>query len=136
MMATLPIRGDGAPQITNIDELVTDFLRDNNLPGATVAASRFGRLVWSKAYGYANTAEKLPMETRHRCRIGSCSKLFTCAAMLKLVEDGHVSMTTPVYTLHVGNALARHGLTGRTTNRRSIRMLRTGTGWCMSGPTR
>jgi CubicO group peptidase (beta-lactamase class C family) len=112
MNPSTPINGDGASEVAGIDELVTSFLRDNLVAGATVAASKHGRLIWSKAYGFSNAAEQRPLLPTHRSRVGSVSKLFTTAATLKLIEEGRLSLTTPVYTIHVGDSLARHGLTG------------------------
>jgi CubicO group peptidase (beta-lactamase class C family) len=107
------LAGQGAVQMSGVDQLVLDFLNEHNLPGATVAVSKQGRLVWSKGYGYANTEEKLQMQPWHRSRIGSVSKVPTAIGALKLVEDGKLALTTPVYTFYdTSNWHARHGLTG------------------------
>ena len=106
------VAGNGAVQMSGVDQLVLDFLTEHNLPGATVAVSKQGRLVWSKGYGFANTEEKIQMQPWHRSRIGSVSKVLTAIGALKLVEDGKLALTTLVYTFYdTSNWRARHGLT-------------------------
>lgn len=64
--------------------MVLDHMSANKIPGATVAITKGGRLVFSKAYGYQHVVLKDPMLTTTRTRIGSVSKLFTAAAVMKL----------------------------------------------------
>jgi CubicO group peptidase (beta-lactamase class C family) len=93
-----PVNGDGAAAISDsIDLQVIGYLDGNRLPGATVAVTRGGRLVWSKGYGWAHRDDGIPMETWHRSRIGSVSKLLTTIGILQLVEDGELDLDTKVY---------------------------------------
>jgi CubicO group peptidase (beta-lactamase class C family) len=87
IQAEIPVHGEGAPGIDeSIDTDMITFLAENDLPGATVALTRAGRLVWSKAYGWANEAEQRPMQPWHRSRIGSVSKVITAIGLLQLLE--------------------------------------------------
>lgn len=82
-----PVQGEGAPGIdTSINREVLQYLDDNDLPGATVAVTRAGRLVWSTAYGWANESEQIRMKPWHRSRIGSVSKVITAVGLLQLLE--------------------------------------------------
>jgi CubicO group peptidase (beta-lactamase class C family) len=84
---TIPIHGDGAPGIDpSIDADVIAYLTENDLPGATVAVTRAGRLVWSKGYGWARKSEQRPMQPWHRSRIGSVSKIITTIGLLQVLE--------------------------------------------------
>jgi CubicO group peptidase (beta-lactamase class C family) len=84
-----PVQGEGAPGIDeSINGDVLEYLGDNDLPGATVAVTRAGRLVWSKAYGWANKSEQIRMKPWHRSRIGSVSKVITAIGLLRLLESG------------------------------------------------
>jgi CubicO group peptidase (beta-lactamase class C family) len=93
-----PVAGEGAPAVSDsIDFQVTSYLANNQLPGATLAVTRNGRLVWSKAYGYANQGEGVEMRPWHRSRIGSVSKILTTIGVLQLVEDGKLALDDPLY---------------------------------------
>ncbi len=80
-----------------INELVKDAVVKNKIPGLTVSVSKNGRMVCNKGYGYANWQKKTPMTPRSRSQIGSVSKVIVTAGMMKLLEQGKVSLQTPVY---------------------------------------
>jgi CubicO group peptidase (beta-lactamase class C family) len=65
-------------------------------PGASVAVSREGRLVWSQGIGSADLELQVPVSTTTRLRIGSVSKPLTAAALGALVEEGRLDLDAPV----------------------------------------
>ncbi len=88
-----PVQGEGAPGIDeSINGEVLAFLAEHDLPGATVAVTRAGRLVWSKAYGWANEGEQVRMKPWHRSRIGSVSKMLTAIGLLQMLESDQPSL--------------------------------------------
>ena len=93
--------GEGAPgmssSLTGIDKAVHSFLAANGYPGATVAVTRAGRLVWSKGYGVADKVAGTEMQPWHRSRIGSVSKMLTALAALKLAEAGTLDLSQSIY---------------------------------------
>jgi ELWxxDGT repeat protein len=94
----LPVNGDGAAAVGELVDLqVLNFLIGNDLPGATLAVTRAGKLVWSKGYGYAHLADQTPMQPWHRSRTGSVSKLLTTIGALQLVEQDKLDLDLPLY---------------------------------------
>lgn len=61
-------------------------------PGVAVLVSKGGKVVFSKGYGLANTTDNIPVTPETKFRIGSVTKQFTAAAILKLQEDGKLSV--------------------------------------------
>lgn len=61
-------------------------------PGATAIVVKEGEVVYHKAFGQANLELAIPMETDHVFRIGSITKQFTSMAILKLEEEGKLSV--------------------------------------------
>ena len=60
-------------------------------PGATIAiTSPLGN--WSEAAGIANIENNTPVTTKDRFEIGSITKTFTAATILKLVEAGTITL--------------------------------------------
>jgi len=74
-------------------ETVLSKLAKSNEPGVAVLVSRGGKVVFSKGYGLANTTDNVPVTPDTKFRIGSVTKQFAAAAILKLQEDGKLSVT-------------------------------------------
>ncbi len=97
-----PISGKQTPLLgTEIDALVLKYLEDNEIPGATVAVTKNGRLVLWKGYGWADRENQEAMKPWHRTRIGSVSKVVTAIGVLQLVESGDISLDQPVYSSQI-----------------------------------
>ena len=80
-----------------IDSMVGRVMRSLRLEGATVAVVKDERLVYAKGFGYADKERKEEVQPYHRFRIGSVSKLVTAIAILKLVDDGELSLDDYVF---------------------------------------
>jgi CubicO group peptidase (beta-lactamase class C family) len=65
-------------------------------PGAAVLVSRNGSIVFEKGFGYADVGNKVPVTVETKFRIGSITKQFTAASILRLQEDGQLSVTDPL----------------------------------------
>ncbi len=80
-----------------LDGVMTVDLRDKHIAGAMVAVVKDGALVLAKGYGYADLARRIPVDPeRTLFRPGSVSKLFTWTAVMQLVEQGKLDLTTDV----------------------------------------
>ncbi|MCX6595663.1 MAG: serine hydrolase [Acidobacteria bacterium] len=65
-------------------------------PGVAVGVVHDQQLVWSKGYGYANTAAKTPLTAQTKFRMASHSKLFTATAIMQLREAGKLRLDDPI----------------------------------------
>lgn len=86
-----PVTGQAAPALmaaTNLDLYLSEQFRARNIPGATVAVSRNGRLIFNKAYGWANVEKGEKMQPYHRACIGSVSKVLAAIGVEKLIDQG------------------------------------------------
>lgn len=83
--------------ITALDSKVTDFMSTYNIPGASLAVSKNGKLVYAKGYGYADEAANEKVTSKHIFRLASVSKTFTGAAIMKLVQEGKLSLDSKVF---------------------------------------
>lgn len=107
------------PDLSPIDSLVEQELRDEGIPGAAIAIVQANRLVYVKGFGEANveTAEKVSADTLFR--IGSTTKMLTAAAILTLVEEGKLDLRAPLSKYVKGvdpaiGALTAHQLLSHT----------------------
>ena len=80
---------------SQIDALFADSIRSNT-PGAAVLIARDGKRILERCYGLAQIEASVPITRDTRFRIGSITKQFTAAAILKLAEQGKLSVNDPV----------------------------------------
>lgn len=74
-----------------MDQLVRDqFPADG--PGAAILITKKGQVVYEKAIGKASLELDVPIRTDQVFRIGSVTKQFTSAAILRLAEEGKLSL--------------------------------------------
>jgi CubicO group peptidase (beta-lactamase class C family) len=77
---------------TFADELFQEALDEGAIAGAAVIVYKDGKMLLDKAYGYANLEWKVPLTKDASFEIGSVTKQFTAAAILRLVEKGKLSL--------------------------------------------
>jgi CubicO group peptidase (beta-lactamase class C family) len=61
--------------------------------GVSVLVSKNGEIIYEKGFGYADIGNKVPVTPDTKFRIGSITKQFTASAILKLQEEGKLSVT-------------------------------------------
>jgi CubicO group peptidase (beta-lactamase class C family) len=61
--------------------------------GVAVLVSKDGKVIYKKGFGYADIEKKELVKPDTKFRIGSITKQFTAAAILKLQEEGKISVT-------------------------------------------
>ncbi len=97
--ANYPISGQWVSAMQGFDHSFVQFLRKWRMPGASVAIMKHGKLVFARGYGYADERHKHPIQPFSLFRIASVSKAVTAIAIMKLVQDGYLSLDTPVFRL-------------------------------------
>ena len=77
---------------------VQQLVDAKNFPGAGVAVSVGGELVWSDGFGYADIASGKTIDPAQTLfRVGSISKPYTAAGLAKLYEEGRIDLDTSIY---------------------------------------
>lgn len=94
--APVPSTGELGQDLEPINDLLVKMLKDNNLPGATVAVSRNGRMIYDRGFGYSDLKTKTLMNPNSVMRIASISKPITAVAILLLMEDDKLRLDDPV----------------------------------------
>lgn len=92
----LPVSGQAVEQFAGVDTLMTGFLKEHNVAGATVAISFAGKLLYSRGFGWADVTEQTPMPPVAAMRIASLSKPMTAVAMMQLVEQERIALDDEV----------------------------------------
>lgn len=79
------------------EKTIRSFMHRWSIAGASVAISLDGKLVYARGFGYADTASKEETQPYHKFRIASISKLVTAVAVMKLQEEGKLSLRDRVF---------------------------------------
>ncbi len=80
-----------------LDELFKSFLHEHQIPGATVAVSYRGKILYCRGFGYSNLEQKNKMRPNTQMRIASVSKPITGAAITQLVDRGRLRLDDTVF---------------------------------------
>lgn len=76
--------------------LVTNAMREQQIPAVTVAVMTADRLVYSKAFGTADLENSVPATPETLIRTASVAKPITAVATMTLVESGGLDLDAPV----------------------------------------
>jgi CubicO group peptidase (beta-lactamase class C family) len=79
-----------------LDDRLTQLYQQSDFPGFSVAVVSQDQVVYQKGFGYADLAQKTPFTTQTIQPIGSVSKTFIAAALMKAVEEGHFTLETVI----------------------------------------
>jgi CubicO group peptidase (beta-lactamase class C family) len=82
-----------------LDDLLRKQMEEKHIAGAAVSIVKDGKLFFAKGYGYADLANKLPVDPEQTIfRIGSVGKVFTWTAVMQLVEQGKLDLNADINT--------------------------------------
>ena len=79
-----------------VEELLTDDINNNKIPGAVVLVGNEKGIVYQKAFGVKNPLTNEKYSTDDIFRIASMTKAITSVAVLKLWEDGRINLDDPI----------------------------------------
>ena len=91
--------GEVVPELASFDEMMHEFLSEHKVPGASIAVTDHGRLVFARGYGYADLKSKQPVTPTSLFRIASISKPITAIAILQLADQGKLSLEAKVFDI-------------------------------------
>jgi CubicO group peptidase (beta-lactamase class C family) len=88
------VRSIPNPEIdfAELDKLVPTELKEKNTPGAVIVIVSGDRVIYQKAFGVANFETNEEMKPEMLFRLGSTTKMFTAAALVKLSEQGKLKL--------------------------------------------
>lgn len=104
--ATWKTTGTTVSALAGFDTQMKTFMQARGITGGQLAVTYKGRLVLARGY---STSTALTVQPTSLFRIASLTKSFTAAAIVKLVQDGKLSLSSPV-----GNIIPITPPTGQT----------------------
>ena len=83
--------------LTLIRTKIEAYRQRHRIPGLSIALSKDGRLVYAAGFGQANKSTGEEVTPDHLFRIASVSKPITAVAIMKLAEEGKLSLDQKVF---------------------------------------
>jgi len=84
-------------QADSTDIIVQRMMKEQKIAGLALAVIKNGKAVVNKGYGLANVELNVPVTEKTVIRLGSVSKQFFATAILKLMEEGKLSIEDHVH---------------------------------------
>ncbi len=99
-----------------------DDMPQRGVQGCELAVSYNGETVYRKWVGYADAECKRPLSGKDVSWIFSCTKVITCLAAMRLVEEGKVALDDPVskYIPEFARLRVHNKKTGEITDAQSV----------------
>ncbi|UCD24268.1 MAG: serine hydrolase [Gemmatimonadota bacterium] len=110
-----PLQIRGQDPATQIEQLVSQYHELRQFNGA-VLVGQHGDVIYEGGFGYANMDWQIPNSPETKFRVGSVTKQFTATVILKLVEQGKLSLQGTIadyladYPPEVGDQVTIHHL--------------------------
>jgi CubicO group peptidase (beta-lactamase class C family) len=112
------------PDLADFDAAMLNLISTYNVPGAQLAITYQGRLVYNRGFGFANTATQDSVFPNSIFRIASVSKPVTAVACMKLFEQGLLPLDAKVFgPTGILNDAAYQDILDPLANNITVRML-------------
>ncbi|MCL4562753.1 MAG: beta-lactamase family protein, partial [Chloroflexi bacterium] len=89
--------GELVPELAQLDQLLVRFMTEHKVPGAALAVMQDGQMAYSRGFGWGDVQTLEPVQPASVFRIASVSKPFTAVGILRLVEEGKLSLTSKAF---------------------------------------
>src|SRR5262249_15197351 len=90
------VTGAAIPGLEPFDTLMTSFVEENKVQGASLAVTRNGQLMYARGFGHADVKNSQPVQPDALFRIASVSKPLTAVAIMQLVAQKKLKLDDKV----------------------------------------
>lgn len=91
--------GEPDKRFESFDRMMREFIEQHRVPGASLAVTDKGRVVFARGYGYSDVATHEQVAPDSLFRVASISKPITAVAILQLVEQERLKLTDKVFSV-------------------------------------
>lgn len=84
------------PRFKSFDQLMRSMIQQHQVPGASLAVSRGEKILYQRAFGFADRDKQQLVQPDSLFRIASVSKPLTAIAVLKLTEQSKIDLDEAV----------------------------------------
>jgi len=84
------------PWSGELEEYISGIMDEHQVPGLALAVLKDDEIIYARGFGYRDRSRRLRVDEETVFGIASVTKSFTAAAIMKLVDDGVLSVNDPV----------------------------------------
>ncbi len=95
----IPVSGEEHPALAAVDAAIRQFMAEKGVPSVTFAISKNGKVVHDRAFGWADSGMKTPLQPGVKMRIASMTKPVVKAAIQTLISEGKLKAEDLVFTV-------------------------------------
>ena len=88
----IPMTGKDVPSLVPYENALKPIMQKWSIPGASLAITDQGRLVYARGFGYADKEAQIPVQPASLFRLASISKTLTGMTIVKLAEEGRINL--------------------------------------------
>ena len=88
--------GISSERLKQLDANINQWIKEDQLNGATAIILRNGKIVYHKSFGFANKEQGIRMKNDNVFRIASMTKPIISVAAMMLYEEGKFLLTDPI----------------------------------------
>ena len=81
----------------SMEKYISRWMARNNIRGASLAVMKDEHLIYCKGYGWADKEQEREAEVGDIYRIASASKLITAVGIMKLCDEGLLTLDSKVF---------------------------------------
>lgn len=85
-----------ALDITLVEARINQAVNEKKIPSMVIAVARDGKIIYEKAFGYADAGNEIKATIHTPYQLASASKPFTATAIMMLYEKGLINIDSPV----------------------------------------
>jgi CubicO group peptidase (beta-lactamase class C family) len=82
--------------ITDFETRLDNLRKQSNIPGMVAGIVKDGQVIWTRNYGYANTAQQKPVANATIFHLASLTKTFASTIIMQLVSENKINLNDPV----------------------------------------
>lgn len=82
--------------VARLERVIPRIMRAHRAPGLAALVVRDGQVVWTRGFGWADVANRVPVDPTTMFMLASVSKTVTTVAALRLVEAGALALDAPI----------------------------------------
>jgi len=102
-LAQVPIQGAPVPELEVFDDLMHDYMVDNDIGAGILGMMKEGKIVYLRGFGFKDQAHAIPLPENTIMRIASVTKPITAAAVRTLIQAGAIGLNQQVFSLEPGD---------------------------------
>ena len=119
-------QGCSEPLLTPLQQRIETLRREHDIPGASIAVIKNGRIAWARGFGLADLASGRPVTADTLFQAQSITKTLTALATVKLLAAEEIALDEPVNRYLTGWTIPENDFTKKVPV--SFRMLLNHTG--------